>query len=165
MNIERYKAVLQSHGADAVVEISTAHIVTAAWTIMKCRYGCPAYGHNRCCPPFAPGHEEMARILKEFSRALLFRTFDMNAGTPAAIACAKAMFADGFYKAIALGMGPCRRCEKCTPHNCPSPGETAPSPEACGIDVIETARKAGFDVKIPAPEGEKPACFGIVLWH
>lgn len=165
MTLEKYTALLKDHGADAVVEISPSQIITAAWPIMKCRYGCPAYGHNRCCPPFAPGHEEMRRILDDFSHTLLFRTRDMRAGTPAAIACARAMFADGFFKATALGMGPCKRCEKCTPDNCPAPHETAPSPEACGIDLITTARNCGFEALIPAPAGTMPEFFGIVLWY
>lgn len=163
MDFKQYIDILHTHGADTAVLISPSDIELGAWTIMKCRYGCPAYGHNRCCPPYAPTVDETARILSCYNRALLFRSPVMDSVTSAALACAKALCSDGYYKALAFGAGPCRRCKECIPEHCPHPSETAPSPEACGIDVIATARKAGFEVHIPPIPGKPLSCFGIIL--
>ncbi len=70
---------LKSGGADIAVAIAPSSIVTAAWTIMKCRYGCPEYGRNLCCPPFAPSWRETADIIACYDNAILFRVHDMIA--------------------------------------------------------------------------------------
>lgn len=163
MSLEKYFQILRNHGADIVKEINPADIKVASWPAMKCRYGCPNYGHNRSCPPFAPACEETRRILDEYSRAIIFNVHDMSAGTPAALACMRALLADGFYKAAAFGTGPCRRCEKCTPANCPFPMEVLPSPEACGVDVVATIRALHLPLDMP-PQPDTPLnCYGLLL--
>ena len=163
MPLEKYFRILRDNGADIACEIHPSGINVAAWPVMKCRYGCPNYGHNRSCPPFAPVYDETRRILECYSRAILFSVHDMNAGTPAALACMRALVADGYYKAIAFGTGPCRRCEKCTPANCPHPMDVAPSPEACGIDLVATVRSHNLPISMPPAEGEPLHCYGIIL--
>ena len=150
-------------GADIAVAIPVSKIVTAAWPVMKCRYGCPNYGHNRCCPPFSPSWKEMEAILGGYSRAILFRTHSIGAGTSLAVDVAAGLFRRGYYKALAFGTGPCRLCAKCTPESCPQPWKTAPSMEACGVDVFATVRNAGIEVATYAPEGSVPDCFGLLL--
>lgn len=159
----KYTSMLLDKGAFAAVGISPYAIVTAPWPIMKCRYGCPRYGHNRSCPPFAPGFKETREILDSYRRAILFGVRSMTAGTPLAIECARALCADGFYKAIAFGTGPCTICAQCTPDSCPRPHDTAPSMEACGIDVVATVKAAGLPIDIPPREGSQPRCYGLIL--
>ena len=156
---------LRKGGADIALEISPSSVVTAAWTVMKCRYGCPQYGRNLCCPPFAPGWREMADILACYHRAILFRVHDMSVGTPLAIATSAGLFRRGFYKALAFGTGPCHKCEVCKgkPVECPRPYETAPSMEACGVDVFATVRANGIEVATYAAPGAAPDCFGLIL--
>ena len=161
--LEKYTSALLEKGAFAAGVISTSKIITAPWTIMKCRYGCPRFGHNRSCPPFAPCHSETRQILDSFSRAIIFGVRAMDSGTPLAIECARMLARDGYYKAIPFGTGPCTLCENCTPHSCPCPEKTAPSMEACGIDVIGTVRAAGYHINpAPAP-GEPLSCYGLIL--
>ena len=152
-------------GADVAVEIAASSVATAAWTVMKCRYGCPQYGRNLCCPPFAPSWREMDDILACYRRAILFRVHDMSAGTPLAIEVTAGLFRRGYYKALAFGTGPCRRCKVCKgkPGECPEPHATAPSMEACGVDVFATVRANGIEVSTYAAPGAVPDCFGLIL--
>ena len=161
--LDKYISFLLGNGAFAATPVSPAAIITAPWPIMKCRYGCPRYGHNRCCPPFAPGYKETREILDSYRRAILFGVHDMSAGTPLALECVRLMSVDGFYKAIAFGTGPCTICEQCTPGNCPHPHRTAPSMEACGIDVIETVRNAGLKIDMPPQNGSQLNCYGLIM--
>ena len=161
--MKKYLDLLHTLGAAEALVISAADIVVADWTIMKCLYGCPTYGHNRCCPPYAPGADRMRRILAEYTTAIIFSCPRMEAVTPAALAAAKALAADGRYKALAFGAGPCHLCHKCTPDACPRPADTAPSPEACGIDVIATARRAGIPIHIPPRPSAPLTCIGLLL--
>lgn len=156
---------LKSGGADIAVAIAPSSIVTAAWTIMKCRYGCPEYGRNLCCPPFAPSWRETADIIACYDNAILFRVHDMKVGTPLAISVSAGLFRRGHYKALPFGTGPCRKCSVCKgkPGSCPRPYETAPSMEACGIDVFATVRANGIEVSTYAAPGAVPDCFGLIL--
>jgi predicted metal-binding protein len=154
---------LLAEGADLAMPISASLVVTAAWPVMKCRYGCPNYGHNRCCPPYSPAWEEMRAILGNYTTAILFRTHSITAGTPLAVSVAAGLFRRGYYKVLPFGTGSCRLCAECTPDSCPRPWETAPSMEACGVDVFATVRNAGVEVSSYAPEGSVPDCFGLIL--
>ena len=51
---EYYVKRLQELGAVRAKWIDPATVVTAAWVGHKCRFGCPTYGKNRCCPPNTP---------------------------------------------------------------------------------------------------------------
>lgn len=161
--MDKYFQILREKGCTVAQLIDAADIEVAAWTIMKCRYGCPSYGKNRSCPPFAPSWRETADIIACYRRAILFGTPDMSAGTPAALACARALAQDGFYKVLAFGTGPCRRCAECRVEHCPHPGDVLPSPEACGIDLVATVRRAGLPISMPPKPGEPLHCYGLIL--
>ncbi len=161
--IDKYISQLLANGAFTAVPIAPQAIVTASWTIMKCRYGCNRYGHNRSCPPFAPDYKETREILDCYRRAILFGVRTMAEGTPLAIECLRSMTADGLYKAIAFGTGPCTLCSDCKPGDCPRPHETAPSMEACGIDVVATVRNAGLSINTPPRKDSPLSCYGLIL--
>ena len=86
---------------------------------MKCQFGCAGYGKTLCCPPHTPTPEEMRRILDSYSHALLLHlhwTKDyktVNNFNETLVDLERVIFLDGYYKAWALGSGPCDRCEKC----------------------------------------------------
>jgi len=96
---EYLQQVLDS-GAFVAVEVHPSEIVTAPWVVMKCRYGCPRYGHNRSCPPFAPGWQETRVILESYRRAIIFGVRSMSAGTPLALKLMRALGQGGYYRAI-----------------------------------------------------------------
>lgn len=161
--MDKYISSLIAKGATTATAFDPAGLVFAEWAIMKCKYGCPQYGHNRCCPPFAPDIEKMRRIAAGYRRGILFAVDAMDKGTPLAVGVVKEMFTDGLYKAIGFGTGPCRQCATCTPDACPHPWTTAPSMEACGIDVMATARAHGIRIPDFADKDAKPVCVGMIL--
>ena len=150
-------------GALRAVEFNPSELVFAPWTIMKCKFGCPTYGHNRCCPPFTPGMAEMKEIALSYTRGLMFAVDSMDKGTPLAVDTVNELFREGFYKALAFGTGPCRKCEVCKIGECPHPWVTAPSMEACGMDVFASALRQGFDVHSYNAPGQTPLCIGMIL--
>lgn len=163
MEVGKYISALKERGAGVACELSPAAVVTAPWPVMKCRYGCPRYGHNRACPPFAPDYRETRRILDSYTVALVFSVSQMSAGTPLALEVCRMAVADGFYKAIAFGTGPCMQCADCSVADCPRPASVAPSMEACGIDVVATVRAAGLPIEVPPRPGDELNCYGLIL--
>jgi predicted metal-binding protein len=44
------EALIRKHGYSDFRWIDPKEIVVAQWVRMKCRFGCPDYGQNACCP-------------------------------------------------------------------------------------------------------------------
>ena len=74
----KYIELAISKGAIEAKIIDTSTIKTAAWTKLKCQYGCTHYGTNLCCPPHAPTSEETQKAIDEYSFAILacFKSLD-----------------------------------------------------------------------------------------
>lgn len=161
--MEKYLRFLKEKGADIAVIIDTDTIITAAWTIYKCQYGCSSYGKNLCCPPYAPSYKQTQEIIKCYSKAILFRTHNMNLTTSLAVETAGKMFSDDWYKAIAFGAGGCKKCSKCNLEYCNFPSQTVPSMEACGIDVFATVRANNLVIHTLKSNEETANYFGMIL--
>lgn len=138
--MDKYFDLLKTGGADLTLKIPASSIVTAPWTIYNCKYGCGTYGKSHCCPPNCPTWKESREMIECYQYGILFRCHDMEIVPPLAVAVARELFLDDYYKAIAFGSGPCTLCKKCNPAHCNYPDRTVPSMEACGIDVFATVR-------------------------
>jgi predicted metal-binding protein len=161
--MEKYKQMLKDMGSDSITIIDTKSIVTAPWTIYKCQFGCGRYGKSLCCPPKSPSYKDTQEILNCYKRAILYRCHDMTIVTDMAVKVAKEIFLDGYYKAIAFGSGPCKRCKECNINGCNFPEKVAPSMEACGIDVFQTVRNNGYEIKTLRNDDEIQNHFGLIL--
>lgn len=160
--MKKYLELLAAQGADPAVEIEPREVVTAPWTIFKCQFGCESYGKNHCCPPKTPAYEKTRAVLDSYNRGILFCVHGWNASA-LAVQCARTLFLDGYYKALAFGSGPCKLCQTCDPEGCRFPGKAVPSMEACGIDVFDTAHKMGLEVETLRSRDEKRNHFGLIL--
>jgi len=49
--MEKYCKMLITNGADLATDIDAETIVTAPWTVYRCRFGCDTYGKSHCCNP------------------------------------------------------------------------------------------------------------------
>lgn len=163
--MEKYLHLLEERGVDLTRIIDASSIVTAPWTIYKCKFGCGAYGKNYCCPPNTPTYQETQKMIDCYTRGILFRTHAVNTITSIAVELAKELFLDGYYKAIAFGDGNCEKCAKCNPSQCNFPGKTVPSMEACGMDVFATVRANGLEIHTLRDRGETQNHFGLVLFE
>lgn len=160
--MERYLTQLREKGADPALIIDPHTVVTAPWTAFKCQFGCENFGKNHCCPPEAPSYERTRAVLDSYTRGILFRVHHWEASAMAA-ECARVLFLDGFYKALAFGSGPCKRCAQCDPAGCRFPGQAIPAMEACGIDVFATAWTHGLEIHTLREVGEERNHFGLIL--
>jgi len=75
-------------------------------------------------------------------------------------------FLSGYYKAFAMGSGPCNLCDTCDPQKrCKHPDRARPSMEACGIDVYQTARTAGFPIEVVRDRTCPQNYYGLLLFE
>ena len=163
--LERYVKKAVALGAVDAKIISADSVVTAAWVRIKCQYGCGGYGQCLTCPPQSPTPERTAEILKCYRKVLLLHGNDHSEMTEIAVAIEREVFLGGYYKAFAMGSGPCRMCNKCNIANseCNNPEKARPSMEACGIDVFQTARNNGFQIEVVKNSSSKQNYFALVL--
>lgn len=161
--MQKYCDILKTGGADLAIEIQTNTIVTAPWTVYRCRFGCNSYGKNHCCPPNSPTWKETQEMIAYFKFGILFRCHVLDLVTPLAVKAAKELFLDDYYKVIAFGSGPCKKCPNCNPTHCNFPTQTVPSMEACGIDVFATVRKNGLEIHTLREKSDIQNCFGLIL--
>ena len=75
--------------------------------------------------------------------------------TEIAVKIEREAFLDGYYKALALGSGPCSLCRDCNVKKgeCRHPEDARPAMEACGIDVFQTAHNNGYPIEVVRNHG------------
>jgi predicted metal-binding protein len=160
---------LEKEVTDAVV-IETSKVFTEAWVRMKCQYGCSMFGKGLCCPPRTPTPEEMRKILDSYKYGILLHRHiqkgykhisDFN---EIIVDLERNVFLDGYYKAWAIGSGPCTRCKECNiTGTCLHPEKARPSMESCGINVYRTARESNLPIQVVKDHSQDRDIYGLVL--
>jgi predicted metal-binding protein len=163
--IEKYIKQAVKFGALDARQVSTKTIITAPWVRIKCQYGCSGYGKRLTCPPYSPTPGKTERMLMDYQTAILIRGDDHSDVTSIAAKLERRIFLDGYYKAFAMGSGPCRLCDECNMEEgeCLNPYEARPAMEACGIDVFKTARSNGFPIEVVKNRKCEQNYYSIVL--
>jgi predicted metal-binding protein len=163
-DLKRFAKFAVKMGAVDAKVIDAKDVIVQDWVRLKCQYGCGHYGKSLTCPPNSPPPDQMRRVLKGYSRAILMRlpnewtrTHDMVAKLE------RHVFLAGYYAALGLTAGPCERCEECNLEHCAYPRLARPSMESCSIDVYATARRNGFDIEVMRTRRQKPTYFGLLL--
>jgi predicted metal-binding protein len=155
-------------GAEHAKVIDPATILTAAWVRMKCQYGCGGYNTTLCCPPYTPTPDETRRVIDCYKRAILVHVKPGPGGSVPdvkhlVVTVEREAFLAGYYKAFALGAGPCWLCSECSLKSCAHAYEARPSLEACGVDVFATARGNGFPIDVVTDRECDQNHYGAVL--
>lgn len=154
-------------GADDAKIIKTDSVVTAAWVRWKCRYGCDGYNTSLCCPPNTPNYKDTRELLDSYGHALLVhiksRPDTEKDLTDIVTVMEREVFLAGYFKAFALGCGPCRLCSECSMKECRHAEKARPSMESCGIDVFSTARNNGFPIEVLKDRSCTPNRYALVL--
>jgi len=151
-------------GCDRAVVIPASNVATAAWVRFKCRWGCPGYGWTLMCPPHSPTPAETAEVVRCYRRVILLHSPEHRRLNRAAASLERELFLAGYYKAWAMGSGPCRLCKSCAfDKGCRHPYLARPAMEACGVDVFETARRSGFRIDVVGTHEDRQDYFALVL--
>ncbi len=162
--LDKFCKLARKLGAKDAKVLSTKDVFTSPWVRRKCQYGCGGYGGRLTCPPYSPSPEETRKILDSYGVAILIHCDDgCDDVTELAAKLEREIFLSGYYKAFALGAGPCNLCSKCNLKECKHPEEARPSMEASGIDVFKTARQAGFPIEVLSSTECRPNYYGLVL--
>jgi predicted metal-binding protein len=154
-------------GAKEAKIIDPGTIVTGPWVRWKCKYGCDGYDSSLCCPPNTPDYKETRELLDSYEKALLAHFTETPGHKPAptevVVRLERDIFLDGHYKAFALGAGPCNLCKDCSMKVCRHAEKARPSLESCGIDVFQTARNNGYEIKVVKDYNSLVNRYAIVL--
>ena len=182
MNLEEVIKNLQKiaveKDAKSTKIISTKDVFVENWVRQKCEYGCRDFARHFTCPPYSPTPEETRKRLRGYKRALLvefFRSKQKQQNMHGVMYdLEREAFLSGLYKAFSYVAGSCRICANCPAEEVENPNEYSkrgclykkkarPSMEACGIDVYQTARKAGYNIDVVKDENECYRLFGLLL--
>ena len=156
--------IIMSSGAAGTRRVDPREVPTAEWVRLKCRFGCGGYGGCLTCPPYAPTPEETRGMLDSYSVGYLIHWGREFGGRKALAEMERRVFLKGFYKAFAMACGPCELCNECDPEEpCRHPDQARPCMEACGIDVFQTARDAGFPIEVVVSHEDIPNFYSLLL--
>jgi len=152
-------------GAKEAKVISPQKVFTAEWVRRKCQYGCDGFGNHLTCPPYSPTPQETRRMLDEYEIAILIhcpsKKIDM---LNLVFTLEREAFLSGYYKAFGMSSGPCNLCDTCNVENlCNHAEQARPSMEACGIDVFQTARTAGYPIEVVKDHNCTQNYYGLLL--
>jgi len=162
-------SLVQEKGGEAKA-ISASSVVTGEWVRMKCYFGCKGFGRRFSCPPYSPTPETTAKVLSEYSTALLVRYVgDVGEPDPKRYvshettryvqemmsSLEQTAFMDGFYKVLCYTGHQCGWCRSCAAKesgaqasDCRVRNKMRPSMEAAGIDVYATCKNVGWELDV-----------------
>lgn len=156
--------LIREHEPEDFKRIDPSDVVTGEWVRMKCQYGCGGYGRCLTCPPHSPTPQQTRRMLDEYETAYLLWWGPQHADRELLAEIERSVFLAGHRKAFMMAEGPCRLCSPCPlEHPCQHPHTARPSMEACGIDVYETAHRAGFPIRVVTSHDDTPNYYSLLL--
>jgi predicted metal-binding protein len=156
--------------------IPAQDIVMSEWTRFRCLFGCSNYGKMGTCPPAVPAFGVCRRMVREYTWAMLihftakadWNKDDERRTMLRLVGLERAVFMLGGYKAFLLECGPCSLCPGECPAGadrtkCADPLNARPGADALGIDIFETARRAGYQIHVLKSHDETADRFAILL--
>ena len=164
-----YMKMALEKGIDHAIAVETSRVLTAPWVRMKCQFGCAGYGASLCCPPRSPTPDEMRQMLDSYTHGILLHRRIKKGDrlverlTDTAVSLERTLFLDGYYKAWALGSGPCGECKTCNMKTCVHSDRARPSMEGCGIDVFATVRSYKLPIEVVRDRTDIRNFYALVL--
>lgn len=173
---DKIDAILQKQGYKDYRWIDPAEIVVSHWVRMKCMYGCDEYGKTATCPPNVPPISECENFFKEYSKAVVLH-FEKEVEKPEdrfawtrkislkLLELEKEIFCSGFEKAFLMFMDSCNICKTCQEkkEDCVEPKLARPTPEALGVDVYSTVRKAHYPIQVLSDYSQMMNRYSFIL--
>jgi predicted metal-binding protein len=167
---EKLEEMAIKGGANSVKFITIEDISLNEWVRQKCEFGCRLYAKRFTCPPFVQPPKETKKRLKEYKNAMLVQFKDLSDRMQwkeiqnLMFGLEREAFLNGLYKAFAYTSGSCKLCDVCPAETlenvslfdrkkCVNIRIARPSMESAGMDVYQTAKNAGYDLKVVPNEG------------
>ena len=173
-SILKLDTLAQKMGFDKTSLILAQDILLDERVRIHCQVNlCGNYNNNLMCPPFLPSVSENRILLQRYNFALLLQLHQAILSktkeemkeiyfttalhfNQQLVSLERQAFDSGFRLALALGAGECKLCENCIVkdggNQCRKPGDSRPSMEGMGIDVLQTFQTAGLSLDFQ--EGE-----------
>jgi len=162
--LDEVEGLIREHKPRGVACVSPADVVTAEWVRMKCQFGCGGYGMCLTCPPHSPTPSQTRRMLDEYETGFLTWWGHDHRDRRELADIERGAFLLGHYRAFMMASGPCSLCRPCPMERpCRYPYAARPAMEACGVDVYETAHRAGFPLRVVTCRDDKPNFYSLLL--
>jgi predicted metal-binding protein len=163
--MEKYVKMAKSLGAHSVAAVTPDDIVFDCRTLLKCMFGCPAWGKGCTCPSRQgfPSMAELEKMLRMYKSVIVIGARDKKAAQEASYAIEREAFLDG--DALSFSMSDCALCAQCAGTGgepCRNVGKARPSFHSVGIDVFATALKLGMPIKPLKEKGEEANWYAAV---
>lgn len=175
---KQVETILKLHKYRDYKWIDPKNITVSQWVRMKCRFGCPEYGRGGSCPPETPSVEACRQFFNEYEDAVILhfqglmdKPKDRHAWSSKInaklVQLERDVFTAGFERVFQLFMDSCCFCRECTGSRkaCDKPRMSRPAPEAMGVDVYTTVRKAGFTLNVLSDYDQKMDRFAFLMIH
>jgi predicted metal-binding protein len=172
---DKIESFLLKQGFSDYKWINPKDIVVANWVRVKCTFGCGDYGLGTC-PPYTPSVNDCDKFFKEYVSGLIIRInkFADKNSYPSEWARETAIklldiereiFLSGFQKVFLLNHSCCNICRKCIGNriDCSDKMKSRPSPESFAVDVFQTAKNAGLEIKVVADNPAEMNKIAILL--
>ncbi|KYC52726.1 MAG: hypothetical protein AMQ74_00632 [Candidatus Methanofastidiosum methylothiophilum] len=167
-------------GATSAKIIPIQDISVNEWVRQKCEFGCRLYAKRFTCPPYVQPVKETKKRLKGYNTALLVQFKDLTNRMQwkeiqnIMSDLEREAFLNGLYKAFAYTAGSCKLCDVCPAEalekgtmfdrkKCVNIRIARPSMESAGIDVYQTAKNAGYELKVVPNEDMCFTSFCLLL--
>jgi predicted metal-binding protein len=172
---EQIEKIIGQHGFDDYRWIFPKNdIIVSRWVRFHCEFGCNNYGKNGSCPPAVPSVEECRAMIHEYENAVIFH-FDRQSESREddlgllmrLYELEREIFLAGYYRVFLLQYSSCLLCNDCPAKDsrskCINKIKSRPGADAMGIDVYQTAHKAGYPVRVVKNHDESTNRFGFLL--
>jgi len=178
--IKKLQELAAKKGANSTKLIVATDIFVEDWVRQKCEFGCTGYAKHFTCPPYSPTPEDTRKRLRWYKQALLVEFVGLKEKEEQRpvhmimYELEREALLGGLYKAFSYTAGPCRICGSCpaekvenpnyySKRGCKNPEVARPAMEACGIDVFQTVKKAGYEIDVVKKDNECFKSFGLLL--
>ncbi len=162
---DEWRYIAREEGFERGEIIQAAEIVTASWVRKKCQYGCDRYGKGLQCPPNGMDSRATREMIDAYSWGVLVEGMPPGRDFHAKLlALERRAFLSGYHRAFAFTAGHCPVCDECPEEGiCRFPDKCRPSMEGSGIDVYETAARAGITLRPVQKKMQYVKYIGLLL--
>jgi len=128
------------------------------------QFGCGGYGRCLTCPPHSPTPERTRRMLDEYRAAYVIWWGKDSPDRETLGEIEREVFLQGHWRAFMFACGPCGLCSPCPlEYPCRHPRAARPAMEASGIDVYETAHRAGLPIEVVTCHEDVPNFYSLLM--